>query len=323
MSGYAFTPLPDAPRVVARAEARFDRRVEGTIGGRVRLVYRLDEPVHVGAGHKLVEDGQPVRATVHSGEVAVVPGSSLKGAIRARYEAITRSCAGQAPRPQRDIVSRSFGGFRVELAATKQAKDHSVFTGCRTRPGDAAPALCPACALFGVMNRKARAGFGDFDADAAATVQAMPAQYSPRLHHVGEFTADRQAERLTVTRLHGRKFHGGRGPAPSGAAMRIEVIPAGAAVAGDVRLTNVTAAELGGLLVALGFARGSLVKIGAGKNLGFGRLWPTKIDFALIDHRGRALPPDPAQWDTAWDASPDRWAPGEAHLLAMHRRQDV
>ncbi|MCA9718276.1 MAG: hypothetical protein KC468_26625, partial [Myxococcales bacterium] len=61
--------------------------------GRLELVYKLDQPVHIGAGRKVVVNGGLVRATVRSRSTAVVPGSSWKGAVRARYEAITRSCA--------------------------------------------------------------------------------------------------------------------------------------------------------------------------------------------------------------------------------------
>lgn len=318
MSGYGFTPLPPKPRVVERPQARFDRRVPGMVFGRLELSYKLDQPVHIGAGRKLVVNGGVVRATVRSRNTAVVPGSSWKGAVRARFEAITYSCAQQPPRRQKKIVSQTFPGYSAELDRNTQR--HAVFKQCRTRAGVTAPSVCPACALFGLMNRRARVTFADLVADQATVLESIAQQYSPRLHHVGEIRVDRRNQRLTVHSLHGRKFHGHRGPEPVGKLMQIEVIPAGASISGSVRLHNVDPAELGGLLVALGFSSApSFVKIGAGKNLGFGRVRPTRIGGELKIGRDGELEAIIERSEAAFYKSADRWEDGEEKLREIHK----
>lgn len=321
-AGYDFVPLPEAPRRVGRPQARFDRRLDGHLFGGVAITYLAEQPVHVGAGHKVVVDGRPVRAQMRRGEDAIVAGASFKGISRSRFEAICLACvAGRAPKPQRRITSRSYPDYAAALHPA--VANGTVFTACKTRPGDPEPSVCAACALFGLMSRRARVVFADLVADQPTAVLRMAPQFGPRLHHLAareDVEVDDNRRTLTVRKLRGRKFHGGSGPPPVGEAMLVEAIPAGAQLSGTVRLFNVTPAELGGALVALGFARPSYLKAGSGKNLGFGRLRPAAIGFTLTDHRGRALPPAPAEWQAAWEDSDDRWAPGEDALIALHTR---
>lgn len=321
MSGYAFTPLPDVPRVAPRREARFDRRLDGCVFGRLTLTYRAEQPIHVGAGHKVLIDGDPVRAQMRSGDYLIAPGATWKGVTRARFEAISRACAGRAPKKQRRITSQTYDGYSAELHPS--VAHHPVFTTCRARAGDPRPELCPACALFGVMSRRGRITFADLTTDAPPRVYPMPQQYGPRLHHLADpsdVDVDPHHRRLTVKRLRGRKFHGGKAPPAVGAPLAVEAIPPGAMLTGRLTLYNVTPAELGGLLVALGVARNSYVKLGAGKSHAFGRLAPSAVTPELRDHRGRPLPLDPAACDAAWGQSPDRWADGEVQLRAIHNR---
>lgn len=334
-AGYDFVRLPDAPRRVARPQARFDRRLEGKIFGRIAITYVAEQPIHVGAGHKVIIEGKPVRAQMRRGADAIVAAASCKGIARARFEAIARACVpGKAPRPQNNLTSRSYPGYAAALHPSMAHQP--VFTQCETRTGDPEPVVCPACALFGLMSRRSRIGFGDLIADRAPTVHRMAQQFGPRLHHLAAPTdvqVDDNQRKLTVRALRGRKFHGGSGPPPVGEPMLVEAIPPGARLAGEVRLFNVTPDELGGVLVALGFAcssyarldsgepaYGTYVKAGGGKNLGFGRLRPDAIGFTLTDHRGRATPAAPADWQAAWEASDDRWPAGEDALVGLHLR---
>ncbi len=323
MSGYGFTPLPDAPRRVARPEARFDRRQPGLLFGRATLTYVCEQPVHVGAGHKVVVDGKPVRAQVRRGADAIAPGSSWKGVTRSRFEAMTKACAGRAPKGERRVTSRTFDGFSSALAP--EVERHPVFSSCRTKAGVSDPSVCPACALFGLMNRRSRVAFGDLLADRPVEIRGIAEQFSPRLHHLAEREAlhvDQHKRRLTVRRLKGRKFHGGTGGSEGGS-VRIEAIPSGATLVGELRFVNLTPAEMGGLLTALGGPGAPLVKLGAGKNLGFGRLRLTGAEFVLRDHLNQSVPFDramPKAWRAAFTESDDHWEPGEAALVALHRR---
>lgn len=298
--GYAFIPLPSSVDRQHRPHATHDRRHPGTHSGSLTLTWLLEQPVHVGSGFKALVPDEPVvnaarsdpgraaprstvlvRQHVRLGAIPCVPGSTLKGVLRARYEAITRSCA-TAPggrHASRKSASSSFGSTaraRLEDSALNEPAFHS---GCNAKHG----LLCPACALFGRLDLRSRLVMTDALPDTAAVEhRLMPAQFEPRLHHVGEFTPedDHQGPLLRMTRLFGRKFAVGmderpppreeRGKQPP-AKQLVEAIPAGTHLQQEIRFLNLTDAELGGLLAVLGHEPKSRVKVGAGKCHGFGR----------------------------------------------------
>ncbi len=115
--------------------------------------------------------------------------------------------------------------------------------------------------------------------------------------------------------LHGRKFHLGHGPAAA-TRQHVEAIPAGTVLDGRIGVFNLTPAELGGLLTALGCNPPSALKLGGGKAHGFGRA-QCKARCALVV--SGSAPLDPALWRRAFSESPDRWADGEARLVTLHR----
>jgi len=104
-----------------------------------RLVYQLvtSSPLFVASGrYARGEDvglgtAPVVRSHYRVGDLPAVPGSSLKGAVRAVFEAVTPSC---------------------------MVTDHQQ--SCRVKSGKN-PELCPACAVFGAMGYLGRVRFGD------------------------------------------------------------------------------------------------------------------------------------------------------------------
>lgn len=324
-SGYDFVRLPDRVNRVDRGDHnRFDRRLEGLLFGAVTLTYTADRPVHVGSGYKAVHGKDVVRTAARSGETLVVPGSSMKGALRGRFEALTCSCTLFGPPlggKQRRVVSQSFPHVKeAELAYTAQG--HDAFK--TRREGCSAGRLCPACALFGYQSgqhsARGRLSVGDFASDRGAETERIAPQFSPRLHHLGDFEV--RGGRFNVSSVHGRKFYVGRGPEAPGKKQVVEVIPAGATLIGRLTLFNVQPAELAAVLSAAGFQPGMLFKVGAGKGLGFGRLHPTNVDWNLRDHRRAPIQPDPAAWRAALEGSADYHAAGEQKLVQIHTRGD-
>lgn len=104
-----------------------------------RLVYQLEtlSPLFVASGRyargeDVGLDAMPVvRSHYKVGKLPAVPGSSLKGAVRAVFEAVTPSC---------------------------MVTDHQQ--SCKAESGEN-PNLCPACSVFGAMGYLGRVRFGD------------------------------------------------------------------------------------------------------------------------------------------------------------------
>jgi len=169
------------------------------------------------------------------------------------------------------------------------------------------------------MGHRSRVIFDDFVTDAQAGLEEMPAQFGPRLHHCGDYESNHTGQKLTLTEIHGRKFHGGRGPSAPGSKQPVEVIPIGSRLVGYVRFSNFNRAELGGLLSALGVKPGSSLKVGAGKPLGFGRIKPSRTTINLKDSARRQAALDLLAWRVAFTGSPDYHKAGEEKLLQIHK----
>ncbi len=339
--GYEFVPLPPEVARDERPDAAWHQRRAGTLSGTLRVTLRAEQPIHVGSGQKRLHDGKVVRAGARILGHPGIPGSSLKGVLRSRYEAITRSCVQAPPTRQHKVRSTTHPDIeRAEL--TGPAQREAAFGACDDR------LRCPACALFGRMSLRSRVTVRDLACMADATFQIAPIdpQFGPNLHHAGEYTIEAakhpgQDRQFRVHRLYGRKFAVGAGPArdrpqralpdqerrPTGRTREhaqqpqqwIEVIPAGTTITGELRLHNVLPAELGGLLAALGHAPASALKLGAGKGCGFGRLRLAAIHYALRDHAGRSVNADEPQWRHSFVNSSDYWADGETELVGIHQ----
>ena len=314
--GYDFVPLPERVRRAARPEARHDRRVAGAITASVDVTLVTEQQVHVGSGFKTMRDQRVVRAAVTSSELACVPGSTLKGVLRSRYEAITRSCAlfRASSRPVK-VRSTSFEGAKARLSDAVTRYD--VFSPCS---GDQ---ICAACSLFGRMSLRGRIAVSDFVPKSVISLEIaeVAEMFTPNLHHLGSFnpTHDRGETILEIRNLHGRKFARGRGPETQGRE-RIEVIPVGIGLHGAVRLVNVTPAELGGFLAALGVQPTSRLKVGGGKGHGFGRV-RASLHAIQIRPGSTALSADMASYEGTFRSDPDAWVTGLDALVRIHEER--
>lgn len=313
--GYDFVPLPDDVRRAARPEARHDKKLASAITATLSLTLVTEQPLHVGSGFKTLRDGVVARSAVTSNGVACVPGSTLKGVLRSRFEAITRSCAlfRENDKPAR-VRSSSFPGAKARFTST--VANRSVFRPC------ASDACCAACALFGRMSLRSRVAVSDCVAanDLQFAIAEVAEMYGPNLHHVGPFEPkhDRGETMLEVKGLHGRKFARGRGPETE-AREHIEVVPKGSVLVGTLRIVNVTDAEFGGLLAALGVQPGSRLKVGGGKGHGFGRV---RVETPTITSRAPSAPiGDWTHYEQAFRAHADAWPEGVDALVRIHEEQ--
>jgi len=307
--GYDFVPLAPEVRRIVRNAATWARRIRGTLSGRIDLELTAQQPVHVGSGSKQAAQRTVVlrHARIRGGPG--IPGSSVRGALRARYEAITRSCAPLAPAMGSRKI-RSSTGIRLAHFHASAQEFPVLGTGCTKE------CCCPACALFGRMSLRSRIIVTDFACvgDAGFEIAHIPDRFEPNLHHIGHATRNAAGDAFNVREPYGRKFNMGRGPA-SDNRQRVEVLSPGAVLTGQLRVFNLTPEELGGVLSALGCDPPSAIKVGGGKSHGFGRM-RCQARCHLVDYDA---PCDPAVWRQRFVASPDRWGQGEDRLVAMHQ----
>lgn len=324
-AGYGFVPLPDSVHVRNRPEAVFDRRVPGALSGVVIVDWLAEQPIHVGSGFKALLENKVVRRAARVRGSPGIPGASMKGVLRARYEAITMSCIATPPKARWKVRSKTYNLDKADALLTREALGNVVF-----RTHENPRSLCPACALFGRMSLRSRVSVADVvwvDPARRAEVATVSKQFGPNLHHVGKFRPNvgpgRRASdpHFEVYSLYGRKFAVGPGPQGGGPAMEyVEALPRDSALRGEVRLLNVLPEELGGLLIAIGLrpSRGAL-KVGGGKAQGFGRVRPQSATYRLVDCSGSILQPDEDAWSDAFERWGDRFAQGVEALLAMHQ----
>ncbi|HEY7067231.1 MAG TPA: RAMP superfamily CRISPR-associated protein [Chloroflexota bacterium] len=223
---FGYVPLGDG--TVARRDPLFtqghDRVAPGSLGGWLEGRLVALTPLHVGTGTfertarllpALAAETPLLYPLVRMGNVPIVPGTTLKGALRAVAEAITASC------------------LTVRGQATRLLPPplHTL------RPCTRRDALCPACRLFGGQGYLGRVRVADAPlVEGSTAIAHAPQRYAPR--------AGRGAP------PPGRRFYGHGRPATG--TVPIEVAPEGCAFAWRIDFANLQPAELGLLLIALG-----------------------------------------------------------------------
>jgi hypothetical protein len=314
--GYGFVPLADRVHRVPRPHAVFHRCPKHTVSVAFGVTYKAVQPICIGTGCWTIHGQTAVRMAARSGNRPVIPGSSMKGVLRARYEAMTKSCCGGEKAPQkkqnlsRTLPSRTFPDHLV--AFDDAISKNEVFSRCRPQSG-----MCAGCALFGVMSLRGRVAVHDLLApeNVAFEARKIPIRFSPRPHHLGRFTVDSVAKRLNVGKLSGRKFHLGGLYKADGGEESAEVIPSGTLLTGRVVCTNVTSAELGGLMSAMGWSPFSALKIGSAKAYQFGQI---SLEGVRVEFRGDVPDDLLEQAGAAFVESADYHEGGEKQLITMH-----
>jgi len=240
---YSLVPLTrediERRRPVGHAEAVKAGLVSGVLHGRLRAL----TPVHVGSGgfeltkhvdRRLARETPVIKAHVRAGDRRVIPGSSLKGAIRSIVEAISPSC------------------LRITGRASRRKLPREELRGCRFKDK-----LCVACRMFGSLGYLGQVRFSDaVQVSGGVEVVYAPPLYAPR-PRVRRYYDNRG-------KVAGRKFyyHGrlAKGDTP------LEACPAGSEFTFSVQFDNLEERELGLLLIALGQGEPKLYpKLGGGK----------------------------------------------------------
>lgn len=190
-------------------------------------------PRAVGGALAAAQAGVPRIRDRGLSEVPVVPGSSLKGAVRAVVEALTLSCDPLGP-------------------------DH-----CGRGRTSGPEWVCPACLLFGCAGRRGLVGFADAtpigDEPVALQLEEIPQRYSHQ-------HAPRRGRRLYRPEPESPE------PRYTERLERLELLPGGTVLAARLLLDGAPDWGAGVIAIALGVGNDGLphLRLGAGKNRGLG-----------------------------------------------------
>ena len=160
--------VPFSRRVNRKSPTGHHRYHKRHFTGQVHATIQALSPIHIGSGViDLGGDVELIKTAVRTKDTVVIPGSSLKGAIRSVVEAISESCVCKASNP----VSRDF-------------------QECRQKGR-----LCVACRMFGAMGFQANIAIQDAPkTEGQIVTMLVPELYRPR-HQRG------------IQHIPGRKFY--------------------------------------------------------------------------------------------------------------------
>lgn len=286
---YTLVDLPMGSTIERRAPVGHEQARSDLFSGRLRIAIEALTPVHVASGLlELTGDARRplMREIVRVDGVPVIPGSSFKGCVRAVVEAISASCV----RVTRGSIDRQLQGCKYKEQ------------------------LCVACRMFGAQDFQAPLRFSDMrlidDVASAVEVVEVPQLFRPR---------PEAPLYLRGRSRGGRKFymHGAqqvRGNTPQAACR------AGSHFKGVIDFSNLTAAHLGLLLIALGqdSTYPLFLKLGGAKPACYGTIQVGVERLQLFNHE-RYL-----TWDAPEEAAVDT-APFliDAHKIALRPQLDT
>jgi len=250
---YDFVPFPKGrpDRKQGAGQDKLDARL---LSGTLELTLHTLTPVHVGLGYSdfikagdqeylaALQASKPVREEGAVRRRYLIPGSSIKGAVRSIVEAITRSCIRITQGKHRPYIPQGYGGCM-------SVND-----------------LCIACRLFGAQDYQGHVSFED----AVAPKGSLALLGTPLLWTPARGGRGLPPRYLDGDRAKGRKFFRHARPAP-GADPRV-CIKSGAELPLRIHFLNLSEAELGVLLTALGLHPDHPfpIKLGGGKPVGLG-----------------------------------------------------
>lgn len=237
--------------------------------GVLELSLHTERPVQVASGYQdFTKDNSgrenlaSVMPVVEKGgkQWHVIPGSSLKGALRSIVEAISPSCLPFSSKKLRQLIPD-----QVRKCASKKH-------------------LCPACRLFGVTGGGKNSYQGNlFFEDIFVDPRDIELWRTPILWTPGGRSKLIPRRYLSNNKLAGRKFYY-HGKSATGPDSRV-VVKQGVNLGTKISFENLSEAFLGLVVAALGLAPQYpfLIKVGAGKPVGMGSI---RVDLKGISLMG-------------------------------------
>jgi CRISPR/Cas system CSM-associated protein Csm3 (group 7 of RAMP superfamily) len=202
-----------------------------------------------------------IQSSVQQNQRLIIPGSFLKGVVRSIYEAITRSCLCKTDAKREKIPD----GY-------SECKDTSQ--------------LCPACVTFGAMSWLGLVHFHDakYDPDndkPGFQIGLVPPLFPPK-PDATDLETNEKIYYDERNKIRGRKFYPHSYNEEVIPTIRIQQAELGKNFTTYVSYANLTKAQLGTLLIALGQDPENRLrlKIGSGKAVGMGTM---KMDVVKIE----------------------------------------
>lgn len=260
---FAYVPLPE--RVNRSRPAGHDKFQINHISGQIQGKISALSPIHIGSGViDIGQDGELIKTAVRTGKNVVIPGSSLKGAIRSVVEAISASCVSKVSSQVRRAIPR-------------------WFSECRQKDN-----LCVACRMFGAMGFQGNISIQD----APKTEGNIVTKRVPELYAPGR-------GQRNMREVPGRKFymHGedATGNTP------VEACEKDTQFRFVMQVDNLKQSEWGLLFTALGHHPNYpfKLKIGGAKPVCFGSI-DIQIDEIKVQEQTRTRY---SEWNVAQDAA--------------------
>ncbi len=220
---FFWLPLKDAPQ---RDAPVFHDTFHGWTGWLTLDIEVFSDYLYVGSGQiDLVRINGREQArytfTRRDGQL-VIPATSIKGAVRSVFEAITNSCVSQRHRRERPPSTA-----HMACGLVRKGKEEKT-------------QLCPACRVFGTTGYRGRVYFSDAEpiGEVSTTTIKISDLWPPRHTQGRKFYEIKKFQPQDLTPRRNTRF--------------IEVVPKGSAFRTRLRFENMNTGELSALLRAMG-----------------------------------------------------------------------
>lgn len=273
---YDFVPFPYEPQRTDYSQNLKQRY--GEHSGILKLTITTVDRLHLGSGFSRYRAGEGIISeTLAENEKLIIPGSSVKGAVRHLARAISDSCV-----PSEKYKVNYQGKERTEpMPIEKELQECKITVSKENNTPKRIMKICPVCNLFGMMGLASKVFFSDFTADAAGNTEviALPQQYSPRPNSDRYYDEDGY--------LKGYKFYKTiceKKDYPNGEPEKlpVEVVKKGVVFTGDIRFSRLTDSELELLCQSLGIGGKFFShKLGGYRSEGLGTVNFTCTEFRL------------------------------------------
>ena len=247
---FAYISLPD-PDTIGRSREKYiehDQFKEKVFcSGRLDLqIMVVSEYLFVGSGLYDFKADKVYHSFYRCNNEFIIPGSSIRGAVRSVLEAISNSC----------VLNTEKG----EIAAS--------YKKCKFDEGGN-PNLCPACRIFGTTGYKGRVSFSD----------AIPlTKIKSEIVKIGDLFPPRISKEKRKFYQH-KAFSFFETDKPEKGTRFVEAIPKGSKFMFHIDFINMSQEELSLLLYTMGIYQDYFIKIGGAKPRCFGtvRFEPKKL----------------------------------------------
>lgn len=238
---YDFVRFPEKPYVkYITSLAKRNDASETRYSGYLELEIKTIDYLHIGSGFSRLDNRKLISEVSRTEQTLIIPGSSLKGAVRQICRATSDGC-----------IPHESG---VRLTSNQNAK-------CSLKKEDFH--CCIVCDMFGGMSLGSKLRFTDLTAEKGRT-ESIPVrvQFSPN--------ANTDSYQDDSHHTIGYKFYYTKCDAANGETENVEVVSKGVTFTGKIYFKWLNEEELCLLTHALSLAKNFSMKLGGYKNAGLG-----------------------------------------------------